>query len=1448
MLKNKIIISLIGIYIFFLCVIPPIVTNAVNLVCKNLSYNSKYEIQLKSPQFKIFILPIGILKTEEIIIKTKDNLTNLSVKDFEVKFRLLPLLSKKIHINSLSINKINLNTNTILKPQLDKDFFKKIETLGFRIDSISIGEFSALLHQKDIKTPIVYKGKDFLFQRKNRYIKLQNNSTLDVAGNISKITSNLFLPKNNNLNKTIFDFQISNVNIAPLRIYFKHYLPKNLKELRGDLNLDATKEGVKINLINFAGIMNDPAKSIIFPDKISVESKFDITRNCINFENIDINSKNIQASINGKIFDYFGKTMPTLDINIRFNKSEVADIIKMAPPFNIEELNVYKLKKYNFSGDLFANFSIKGRLPEPEVLGDVYISNAILIKPIPNTTKGATIKLKFVGKHADFDVTVPAGGAEKIEVKGSQEIYNIKYADLTVKSTQSVDLKAAQNVLIPLHEILNFIIGPVPIMDINGKGNIDIVVKGNRKNPHIWGVFNARDCLVWFNDLPDFKLSNAEAKLKFVDQNATFKTITSQLNNEGILIRGVCDLNGKFDFDVFSENQPTNKLYQGLINSKFVPSLPKDISLPKVIGGKTDFIIKVFGTVKDVHEIELNKNTFVKGQVKLNDNSFVVENIEVNKVNADVNFASDNIDAQINAKVGNLPIDVVAKTKDKFLDLNLNVARLNPNLLISDTETRDRQYLPYISLIGSYKGDYDKIDYSKLNLKATILDSLPNSKAKYNTGGVVSIAHNKIYIKNIKGFIENKLNTFDLNLVINNAFSKSPEVNGDVKFKTPNLSLYNDIIQSEFFPTSNKKYIKNFKFEKGPLDLSAKIYNNKIFGNTELNDVSLVYLPLDLPIEILNGNLNIRNNSLKLNKVNLLADKMPVLADGEIKDIFKKPYFDLYFNSKPQQEFIDKYINKNQIYPIKIKGDIVYWAKVKGNIDNYDLAAEIDLSKNSSVYHFGATIGDIENAIEVSLDSKISNKNQHRIREFSYDKIIDSQSGKQTRLNLLKSWGSFKLIQDDLIFDNLHIKTSHPTDARIFNIIFRKPNIKQGQFTSSLKFNGKSSDPKIIGDFHIFETDIPFFDTTMKNIELVFKDKTIDIASKGEVMGNEVSFNGVLKNKLTQPYYLEKGILYTKDLDLNRIFNKLKISQVDDFSTFESFDDFKLSAISFKNLVFKADNIRLRNLQATNYEANTSLSDSGIFNVNRFVFDVAQGSLSGGYRYNLKTNDMSLNLDINKISADDIMLALFDLKNQIYGDMTGRVNLSCNGTNFERCMQTLNGNSIFNVKDGRMPKLGSLEYLLKAGNLVKGGLTGLSINSVVELISPLKTGEFSDISGFANIKNGVAEDLEIKTKGKDLSLFVSGKYNFATSEADMQVFGLLSRKMSSFLGPLGNISINTLFNVIPGVDLSKDSVILEKINKIPGVELSSKDFRRFVADIKGDINGEDYVTSFNWVN
>ena len=575
---------------------------------------------------------------------------------------------------------------------------------------------------------------------------------------------------------------------------------------------------------------------------------------------------------------------------------------------------------------------------------------------------------------------------------------------------------------------------------------------------------------------------------------------------------------------------------------------------------------------------------------------------------------------------------------------------------------------------------------------------------------------------------------------------------------------------------------------------------------------------------------------------------MPILVDGDIKDLTTKQNFDLYINSKPQQEFIDKYINKNQIYPLKIKGDIVYWAKLKGNIKDYSLKTQFNLSKDSYVYYLGATIGDIENAISLYIDSKINGRNL-KIKEFNYDKVIDSLSGRQTKYNLLKAYGGVELLQDDLLFRDLHIKTFQPTDARIFNIIFRKPNIKQGQFTSDLRINDKLSNPRVLGKFKIFETNIPFIDVTVKNIELLFKDRTVEIASNGDIMGNVVKFEGVLKNKLTMPYHIEKAALYTNNLDLNSIVTKLKTSQIEtqgDISVPTNYASPDL--FTANNFKLKADAIELRNIHATNFEADFSYNSKGNFDVNNFAFNIAQGMLNGKYKYNFNNSNMNLSLNAANINANDITLALFDLKNQIYGDMTGTVNLSCIGKDFKSCMASLSGNTIFNVKDGRMPKLGSLEYLLKAGNLLKGGITGLSINSIIDIITPLKTGEFSDIFGSITIKDGLANNIEITTKGKDLSLFISGTYNFATENADMEVLGLLSRKISTMFGPIGNLSINTLFNVIPWIDLSKDSPAIEKINKIPGFEISNKAYRKFLAVIKGNINGDNYVTNFSWIN
>lgn len=1448
MLKKKFITILIGVYIFWLCIMPYLITNTVILLCKNISHNSNYKIEFLKPRTKLSVIPVMSFYADKIVFRFKNESLFLDLSNFKLSLRVLPLLSGKFHINNLSGDKISLEAILAEDLELDKDFFNKLNNIYLKIDSASLKEFEAKFYQKEVKTPIIYKGNGFEYQKRNRYIVFKNNSMLDINGNVSKVKSNLFLPKNNNIEKTVFDVEVLNVNIAPLKDYFKHYLPKELKSLNGIIDIRANKGEFITQLKSCSINMQDPIKSMILPQDVEIKSKFNIFRNNIIFDNIDVKSQNLHVAFDGKISNCFSKTKPSIDLNVRLDKSRVEDIIDALPAFKIEEIDVYALKKYRFYGDVLANFSIQGRLPEPNIVGDFYIDNAILIKPIEGASKGATLKFNFVGKQVNFDVVIPAGYSEKVVVKGSQEIYNTKFANFVVKSSDAVNLKLLDSMLVPLHEILNFVIGPVSILNVNGVGNIDITVKGNRKNPHIWGLFNIKNGTVFFKKAQDFKLSKLDAVLKFNDQNAKFITKEGVVNNTPFDINGSCDLLGNFDFDVKSNGQNIEYLYESAKTSTLIPEIEKILPKLTSLEGLVDLDFKIHGLIKDVNDIQLNKNLYLKGLITFKNNNFEIQKVNVENFNGVLTFDNLNAEADFKALIGNLPLNIKAKIKNRFADLFVDIPKLNPNFLIIDEETRKKQYLPYLSLKGKYSGSVDEIDYRKIYLNALVLEDIPKSSIKYQSGGVINLANNKLSIKKINGYLNDVQNSFEVNLNIDDIFGEKPDTNGIVKLKTPDMSLYNEILSSDLIPDDIRKITKDYEFKKGGLDFNTKIQNNKLYSATDLSGIKFVYRPLDMPVEIINGNLLLKNDVLKLNKMNLLVDDMPILADGEVKDFLNKQNFNLYFNSKPRQEFIDKYINKNQIYPIKIKGDIVYWLRLKGTPDNYDMKAEIDMNKNSSLYYFGATIGDIENAIKVSIDSKIINGIYHKIKEFSYDKVIDSQSGRQTRLNMLKAWGGVKLLENDLVFDNLHIKTNHPTDARIFNIIFRKPNIKQGQFTSDLRFEGKLSDPKVLGDFHIFETNIPFLDTSMKNIELVFKDKIVEFNSKGEVIGNDIIFEGVLKNKLSAPYKIEKAYLYTKELDLNQIIDKLKVAEVDSVSTFESFESFDLSSIIANNFVLKADNIKLRNIHATNFEANTSLTDKGDFNVKKFNFNIAQGSLGGKYLYNWKSNDMSINLKAESISANDITWALFDLNNQIYGDLTGDVNLTCNGSDFNHCMETLSGNTIFNVKDGKMPKLGSLEYLLKAGNLVKGGLTGISINSVIDLIAPSKTGEFSDIFGSVRIKDGIARNVEISTKGEDLSLFIGGTYNFATSIADMEVLGLLSRKISTMLGPIGNLSINTLFNVIPGVDLSKDSLILEKINKIPGIELSSKEFRKFIAEIKGNINGDDYVTSFRWIN
>ena len=609
---NKYIIIILSFYAFWILGLPFIFTELLPKVCENISLNSDFTIEVDKPQLFLTPLPKASFKVKNIKVKSKKTEDFTSIENFETSIRLLPLLSGKVHINKIQASEIKINSVLKKELELDKNFFKNLNKTKIKLNELNVEEFAVNIHQPGLSEPVIYTARNIYFKKNARALNFNLSSELNIKGSISQANVNLYLPRNNDVDRSVVDVTFDNFDIAPLGDYLRQYLPNGLSDIRGIINVRIDKKNLQAVLDNCAVIMKDSAKSIILPDTLNINSKFNLTSKVINFEYVDVKSENIKASLSGAISNYLDKSITMVDFNVILDKSRVEDIVNLLPPIIVEEFNVYRLKHYKFYGDAIGNFSIKGDIYEPEVNGDVFINNGILIKPIKNAN-GATVKLNFTGKYVNFDVEVPAGGIERVWVKGGVELYNVKYSDMRIWSTKHVDLATAEEKVVPLHEILNFLIGPVPIMDVKGDGNIDIIVKGNRKNPHVWGLLNFNNVTTNFNEIPDLVLKKAQAVLKFNDQSAEFKTKSGQVNGKPISIAGVCNLYGKFDFDVASSSQELAYLYKAIETSTMIEDIKKMLPKLDVCKGPVNLKLKVYGSILDIEDIQFNRNLFSKG-------------------------------------------------------------------------------------------------------------------------------------------------------------------------------------------------------------------------------------------------------------------------------------------------------------------------------------------------------------------------------------------------------------------------------------------------------------------------------------------------------------------------------------------------------------------------------------------------------------------------------------------------------------------------------------------------------------------------------------------------------------------------------------------------------------------------------------------------------------------
>lgn len=1263
------------------------------------------ELSVVNPRLKMGLKPALWLEASEVKVVDKSTYP-LFVKNAKIKINLLPLLFKSVHIAYFSCDKIDADLKIDKKHRLyiGEHLILKVSdsSISFEDAKMDIQGYKIKFKDELNKKQILLSGDYFnLAQfRSNEHIKFSTDSTLTINGKSSVINADvdfiLPLKKLLDTNEIIFDGKITNLDLSELSPYIAKLTHNDIRKISGILNVEAKTDNLnlrttriesKMVIEKFSLLAKNNQNSLYFNDKLNILTIIEASRNILRIKKFRVLSGTINTYIEGDIQN-IGSKKPFLNLSFGINKSKVQDFISLIPAVNIKgvDIDIPALKKYGLYSDIDGKILIKGSTDKPNIKGGFIFKNLYIIKPLP--IPKATVNLKFIGEKIDLTVIVPISTSQKVKVAGILELYDKKRVLLHITSTKNIDLLTTQFILNPIHEIFRFELGPLPIMTLNGIGNIDLKTSGDKLHPLLNGVFNFKNTSASFNGV-NSKLEKADGSLYFYNDTTKFITQKASLEGKPIKINGTCSLDGNLDFDVIANEQSLNKLLNILKTSPNLKDLQKFPAMVSATSGKLNMKLKLKGVVKKFDEFILGKTVFLSGNIKLLGNDIIIKELT----------------------------------------------------------------MPFKNIIGNIKFDEKGVDF--------------------------------------------------------------------------------DLISS---------------IDKSKIRLKGKVKDNNLYSKIKLDDFVFNYH--GIPVKIFSGNMEISGDKLILSKINGLLDSMPVLVDGSVINIFKEPKFDLYLNAKPTQKFIDSYVNKKSIYPLIIKGDINYSSRLYGTKDSFDSKNEVNLQEDSSIYYMGATVGDANNPIKLYLENNVSN-NVINIKNFQYNKLISSQNNKEFASPQLNAKGKIIIDNKKILLNHFLVKTQTPTDAKIFNILFKQPMIKQGQFNSNILINGEITNPNITGTANFTGIDIPVLDTTIRDIDLDFKDKYIDIKTKGEIFSNSIVFMSTMQNKLTPPYIFEDADIYLGNLDINEVMKKLNKMELE--SNLNKLNEQK-SNITIDNFIIKKANVKaksvfVKNVFANNLTALISLNSGKVFNVEKFNFDVAQGTVNGSFKYNLENSQTSLSLNVADVNANSISEALFDLRDQLYGSLIGQVDLTCNGATHKTCMNSLNGKGGFRVVNGRMPKLGSLEYLLKAANLVKSGVTGITLNGLIELIVPLKTGQFENINGMFSINSGIANDIQIFSKGKDLSLFLTGSYNFSNLIADMDVFGRISKKITNRLGPVGNTSLNTLFNVIPGINLdaSDKTDFVRNLNKIPGFEFNDKTYRIFSAKIYGDINGEDYVQSFKWV-
>lgn len=1486
-----ILILLIIIEIIYLFAIPPILNH---LAAKNKIHNlinklTNANIEYQNAKFKTSVTPNLTLYLDKLKIQDKDkSYCFIDADNLIIKISLTDLLRKRINIKNLEIensilyvfqNKNGKFNFEELFPQKGKNAFH----LFVKNNNLSIKNYNATFEDKILNKKTSINGTPLKLNIINK-----ENITLITKGYISTETEksdfdiNIFssLPISSKItpetisgNCTIF-----NVNLDMLFPYIKKYISNDLTNLSGNIEyiqLSTSKENHLILNTAFENIIVDKKEwtnGVSFLGKNIFNTNIKLLKNIIDIKSLSLKSDNVNIKADGRV--NLEKEKPQLDVNVKVINSKAENITPLLPENLTKELGtIEKIKRYGVFGDIEGKINIKGTIPQPDITGYVKGRNVHILDKSIHKMHTGTVDITFNKRILNMDILVNLIENQWAKVNGYVYMYRDGINNVTVKTSENLDFPLAQKIIVPISKVFNFQLGPIPDMDIkSGKGVIDINIQGSLDLININGYSEFRQANLSYNGLYG-EVHKGSGRLDFKEDVITFKSNDAYVKSNPINVEGKVKINDNLDFNI-SSNQAEAEDILEIINKS---SLLKDVKDGIQVITDAKGLLRIFINLKakivpvpfghpPLPPDEAFEDMRVKGSLYLLGNSCYIQGFRtpIEKLKGIVDFTESIVNINsINGVSGSSSININGKIitdiKEKIPDVDLTVT--SDNVKLKDTiKFLTESYLypenyPDLSifynltskhnLLFKYKAKSKDFETDKAYALMEFIPDAEDTPIKAKSGKIImDKACVKVEDVNVSLYDSNATVTGN----VTNIDTINPIYNLKIKADNFNIKNLNDTSKINIITSEMQNIFKQFINYNGFADIDISINKNIFNGKIYLKKLQLQHFKTKQPIAFDNFYILLKNNKIILNNITANIGNMPLYGNLTISD-YLNPHINGYFTSKPTNEFIQTFFAEDISKKIKLEGDISFSAKIRGNTDNLILIPKLTLNQYSDLSYDGINLGDIYDKRELNGNINLT-QDKIFLKNVEYIKYVSSQNNKVYPIVFLNASGILEKINKEIIPTELEIKTNKNLQARILNLLLKTPVLKQGTFNCDLKYeyNKTNKTAKLLGKADCRNIDIPLFDTLIKNIRINADKEKIDIALFGFMSDAKVNVKSSIKNNFAAKPEIESLDIYADQIDINKLFDNLSKTHKA-MNTNNKIKNIDLAGLSISNGHLEIEELLVKSMAAKNFLTDFYIDKDGIFTANNMTINIGEGNMLGTISYNLNDTTLIGDFELNDVDSNYIAETLFDGKNQIYGNANGKLYLKTKGITDEEKIKNLSGYIYFDISDGRMPKLGSLEYLLRASNIIKSGITGFTINSILELLNLVKTGYFSNINGNCIIENGQANDIEIFSKGENLSLYIHGTYDITQTHANLEILGKLSKRISTIFGTIGNTSLNTFFKLIPGIslfDFSRKDFI-QDVEKIPSFTNGEYESRIFQAIIDGNINDSDYVQSFKWV-